>query len=197
MASCAPNAPRIVAEQVCAKAVLRYRPMKLAARLALFVASVSICGFFAQVAFGRRPPHPPRPDAAVAVYVEQIPTAGGSVPATTGTHGRAQLSPSLRLKLHKAGGGDAAALAQLATAPGLGAPEGQHQHGPGSSPQKSSARALPAESLGAPQSGWGPLVLAFVLVVVTVAMLAARFGPWPDAGDGDTGDADFRSHPPR
>ncbi|MDX6477322.1 MAG: hypothetical protein QOH95_2833 [Gaiellaceae bacterium] len=63
---------------------------------------------------------PPK-DAATSVYVEQIPTASGSVAA--GAKGKkTKLPASVQTKLKKSGGTDAKALETLATQSGLGAP---------------------------------------------------------------------------
>lgn len=162
--------------------------MTLAGRIALICAVVGMLGAFAPSALARRPP---RPNAAIAVYVEQIPTGGGSVAANTEAGGRAKLSPEALRNLRREGGADAAALEKLATAAGLGAPERQTRARipEPKSAQRNSTNQTPSASLGAPQEDRGPLGLIVVLLLVTGAAVAARLMQSTPKQDRGTADA--------
>lgn len=98
--------------------------MKLVCRLWAVTAAalVAATSAFAQPAIAADSPPQPPINPAIAVYVEQIPTSEGSVVAGSTSGGPAKPPRAIVGKLRREGGADAAALEDLVTSAGLGAP---------------------------------------------------------------------------
>jgi hypothetical protein len=164
-------------------------------RLVFIGAVVGTLAVFVPSALARK--KPPPPNAAIAVYVEQIPTGGGSV-AANAQAGGSKLPPAIEQKVRRNGGADAGALERLATAPGLGAPARARRPEPRSAIGQSTpqAQTTPTDSLGAPQEDRGLVGLIVVLVLVTAAVVAARLlGGMPEQNRGKA-NAHSGSHAP-
>jgi len=97
----------------------------------------------------RAEPAPPSPaNAALAVYVETIPTGSGSRAVGLGAEGTTRLPAATRKRLTRAGGADAKLLEQVATAASYGAPQQpqqQRQQRTKSPPTTSSRKAVPGK----------------------------------------------------
>ena len=117
------------------------------------------------------PPQPQPPaDSAISVYVEQIPTATGSVAVGAATGTRWRLSAKEQQSLTKSGGSDAAALEKLATSPGYGPPRPQRVTRGHPTPSPAASTNVPGDNTAR------LLALALVLVLTTAVVAAARRG---------------------
>jgi hypothetical protein len=106
--------------------------------LLLGVATYAMTCGFAGVAHASGSATTPPPDAAISVYVEQIPTGSGSVAAGASAGNASELAPSLVAKVEHKAGQHAQALIAVATSPGLGAPPAPTRS---ATPAKVAARA--------------------------------------------------------
>jgi len=87
-------------------------------------AGVTLIALVTGSAARAEPAPTPNPDnAAIAVYIETIPTASGSRAVGVGTKQRTPLPAATRSRLAAEGGADATLLEQLATAATYGAPQ--------------------------------------------------------------------------
>ena len=88
------------------------------------------------------PPQPP--DAAISVYVEQIPTGSGSV-AVGGAGSKSALPKAIEKKLHERADVEGEALENVATSSSLGAPSGQADTTPSARAVEKARDALTAK----------------------------------------------------
>jgi hypothetical protein len=96
--------------------------MNLPHRLLVGVAAYAITCGFAGVAHAGGDANRPPADAAISVYVEQVPTGSGSVAAGASAGKASKLGASLEAKVRREAGNDARALIDVATSPSLGGP---------------------------------------------------------------------------
>ena len=123
---------------------------------------------FASAAVAAPPAQPPA-DAAIGVYVEQIPTASGSVAVGGGTGKHWKLPAKAQHQIQKEGGSDTAALEQLATSSDYGSPP------PRRAPGAASAATAPLVPTDVPGDGNAGRLLAIVLLLVlATAVVATR-----------------------
>ena len=86
-------------------------------------------------------PHAAPSTSSIAQYVEQLPSATGSVPLGQGSGAVARLSPAAKKALSKSGGSDASTLQKIAVDSQSGAPaESQAGHVPPDGERERSAR---------------------------------------------------------
>src|SRR5215204_1928827 len=86
-------------------------------------ATAALAASLAPSALAADPPKPPRGNGAVSVYVEQIPTASGSVAAGRSNNSTHGVPPQVKKQLQKEAGADAAGIEAAATSSGYGAPQ--------------------------------------------------------------------------
>ena len=124
---------------------------------------------FASAAVAAPPSQPPA-DAAIGVYVEQIPTASGSVAVGGGTGKHWKLPAKAQHQIQKEGGSDTAALEQLATSSDYGSPPP-----PRRVPRAASPATAPSVPTNVPGDGnAGRLLVIVLLLVLTTAVVATR-----------------------
>ncbi len=73
-------------------------------------------------AMAAKGPHPAPSTSSIAQYVEQVPSATGSVAVGRGSGTAAKLTPAAQKALSKSGGSDASTLQKVADSPQYGAP---------------------------------------------------------------------------
>lgn len=133
-------------------------------------------------------PSPPPPSSAISQYVEQIPTAGGSIAAGVGSTHTRLLPSKILARIRHVSPASKDTLVSIATSPAYGAPQQQGSNGPkktstGSESPKLKAPKVPrvgstlsavADSIdvGGTLRGLGLLA---VLVGTAIGMIGASF----------------------
>lgn len=84
---------------------------------------IGIAALVAPAATAADAPKPPPGNGAVSVYVEQIPTAKGSVAAGRSNNSTRAVPPKVKKQLEQEAGTDAAGIEAAATSSGYGAPQ--------------------------------------------------------------------------
>jgi hypothetical protein len=139
-------------------------------RVVLGLTALGFAALFSCSARAANPPKPPPANAAIQVYIEQIPTASGSVAAGASNNSGRGLTPKIKKQLDVDGGLDAAWLESAATSSGYGAPQ------------------APLEStVGSPGLGgsnWRAIALPAALLALALGAVALRVSARPrrDAG---------------
>ena len=155
------------------------RTATFAVGLAVVVASPATAG---------GPPPTVPSDAAIAQYVEAVPSATGPVPvgaSATTAHAAAALPPAVRRNVERTAGTDAPVLLHIAQDPQYGAPPAARSKTAPASPDKSaqassttSVRPIRTpEPLAAAVSTAGSdglLFVALLLIAITAASIAVR-----------------------
>ena len=121
----------------------------------------------------------PQDFSAADQYVETVPTTSGPSVTKDRKRGRTPLSPSIAAKLRSQGGADAAALEEVATSSGFGAPQAtgraaDKENGAGDRRSSRDRTAVPSASVQAVRGGGEDLLwLLLALVAITGLMVGA------------------------
>jgi hypothetical protein len=153
-------------------------------RLIAAACSAGIAVVVASPAIAGAPPPTVPSDAAIAQYIEVVPSATGPVPIgeTASSASGGALPTALRAKVERTAGVDAPALLDLAQDPRFGArPESRARHRDNPAPAiprdpvlESAGTPSPLAAAASTAGSGGLLLVALLLVAITAAGLAAR-----------------------
>ena len=159
-------------------------------RLIAATCSAGVAVVVASPAIAGAPPPTVPSDAAIAQYIEAVPSATGPVPIgeAASPASSVALPTAVRAKVERTAGADAPALLQLAQDPRFGAPtesRGRPIPRRRANPSPAIPRQPVLESAGAPTptplgaaastaGSGGLLLVALLLVAITAAGIAAR-----------------------